>query len=264
MMSLGLSFGLIAAAFATNSNLEQANYQAEEALRPFQNQTTIAQLIFDTLEMDTERANEVALHALYRKTGPQNLFEVKVDNLSYHYDAGSPKTTFKGSLSTDFTKLIPQDQINSIIPMAAEMVEELVKDFAEEYEDAISVKGEVTSTTKDEDGNYTGLTALFSMKIDLNKLPGSTSSEEVMFTEAMVAVSLNIKTGLNLDAFLISNPQYKSFNQEQEGLKEALEKLLAGDEEAIDSINDLVMRIDDLASGVVNSLNLWSHFNVKK
>lgn len=264
-ISLGLSFSLIAATFAANDSLEQLNSQVAELLSPFQDQTTIAQLTFDALELDAERTNKLALHGLYRKVGSQNLFEIKLDNLSYNYEIKAPKTTFKGSLSTDFTQILPQAQINSLVPMAAEMVEDLAKDFAREYEDAISVKGEVTSTTKDEEGNYTGLTALFSMKIDLNKLPEYKSIEEVMVTESVVSISLNTKTGLTLDAFLISNPQYMGFNEDEIGLKEMLEQLLAGNEEALSAIADLATRIDELATEILSgNLNLLTHFNFKK
>lgn len=264
-MSVGLSFSLIAAAFAHNDSLEQLNSQVAELLSPFQNQTTIAQLVFDKLELSAERTNNLALHALYRQVGQQNIFELKLDNLSYNYENELPKTTFKGSLSTDLTQIISQDQINDLVPGAAELIEQIVSDFVREYEDAVSVKGDVTSITQDAEGNYIGLTALFSMKIDLNKLPEYKSIEEVMITDAMVSMSLNVKTGFSLDAVLISNPKYLGFNQDERGLKEMLEQLLAGNEEALGAIEDLAMRIDELANDVLGKrLNLSTYFKFKK
>ena len=261
VLSLGLSFGLIAGAFAENIDLDQLNSQVQEVLAPFQNQTTMAQLAFDTVEINTERTEKVAIHALYRKVGPQNTFELKVDNLSYDYgDGSSPITILKGSIGLDVTKMIPQEDLNHFIPMAAQFVEGIAKDYSREYKDAVSVKGVVTSTPKDNDGNFTGLTALFSMKIDLSKLPEDKKSEEVMATDIVLALNLNLHEGLSIDAFMVSNPNYLRFNEDQDGLKETLNKLLANDEEVNTSLRGLVVSLDDMASKIVTTLNLWKNF----
>ncbi|WP_454780972.1 hypothetical protein [Legionella sp. WA2022007384] len=67
-----------------------------------------------------------------------------------------------------------------------EFLRELVKSYTQEYGDAIFIKGVVTSTTKDSDGNYIGLTALISAKIDLDKLPEDLSRESVIISDANV------------------------------------------------------------------------------
>lgn len=258
-MSLGLSCSLITTGFANNS-LEQLNTQIAELLSPFQTQSTSAELIFDSIELDAEHANKLALHALYRQQSPQNIFELKLDNLSYSNENEQPKTSVKSSISTDISQILPQEQINELISGAALLLEQLVNDYVGEYKDAASVKGDVTAINQDAAGNYTGLTALFSLKIDLNKLPENIEIDEVMITDAMVSLGLNVKTGITLDAVLISNPNYKGFTQDERGLKEMLEQILAADKEAMDAIFDLAERIDELATDVLGSrFNLLSY-----
>ncbi|KTD00866.1 hypothetical protein OQJ19_14685 [Fluoribacter gormanii] len=252
LCSLGLSFGLISGAFAVDNTLDLLNLEIANILSPFQNQATVAKLKFDAVEIDKERASKVALNSLYNKVGSKNNFEVKVDNLSYDYGNGtSPTTVLKGSVGLDLTKFLTPQESNQIIPSAIEFLQELVKSYTEEYGDAIFIKGVVTSTTKDADGNYTGLTALISTKIDLDKLPEDLSRESVMITDAFVSVTLNLKSGFALDAFVVSNPEYWGFQENQIGLKEILEHLLARDEEAIEMINTLFINLDFMASNIV-------------
>lgn len=261
-LSLGLGLTLASGVFAANNTLEQLNSQVVSILAPFQNQSTVAKLNFEAIETDEQRALQVAGNALYSKVGSQNTFTVKVDNLSYNYGDGSaPMTIFKGALGIDFTKLLPQDQINQMIPYAAEMIEELAKEYSEEeYGDAVSVRSVITSTTKDVEGNFTSLTALISVKIDLSKLPEETSSEDIIATDAVFSLTINLKTGVMIDAYVVSNPEYIGFKEGQEGLKETLDKLLARDEEAMAEIEDFASRLDELASELVEMSNEINRF----
>ena len=260
VLALGLGLTLNTGLFAADDVIDQLNSQVVSVLVPFQNETTAAQLNFDSVETNTERAVKVALNGLFSKIGSQNKLEVKIDNLSYDYgDGKSPTTIIKGSLGVDITKILPQDQLNFIIPEAARMVEELAKEYSEEYGDAVSVKSIVTSTKKDSAGNYTSLTALISTKIDLSKLPEDMESEDVFATDAVFSISLDLKTGATIDAFVVSNPDYLGFKEGQEGLKETLDKLLAQDEETLDRIAAIARWLGETASAIVemdNSLKI--------
>ena len=127
------------------------------------------------------------------------------------------------------------------------MVEQFVESSTEKYSDAVSVKGVLTSTTKNDNGNYTALTALISIKLDLKKLPEDVDAEEIMATDVGVSLSIDLEKGVTIDAFVDSNPGYKGFKKGQMGLKEGLEALLAGDEKTLSVIRRLLGELDEIA-----------------
>jgi len=257
VVALGLSLGLAAGVQAADSAVDQLNEQIQSVLVPFQTQTTTANLTFGTIKTDENHALDMSLNGLYRKTGPNNLFEFKIDNLSYAYGDGTqPITIAKGSISTNFTKIIPQNDLNKIIPYAAEIVEGLAAGYTSYYGDAASVKGVVTSTAKDTEGNYTALTGIISAKIDLNKLPQHISSEDVIVTDAVIYLTINLKTGITYDSYIVSNPDYESFQEDQEGLKETLDKFLAGDPDEIAGFVGLFSQLDNLANDILEDSEL--------
>lgn len=252
--SLGLIFGLMTSVYA--SDLDVLNSEITNILAPYQNQTTAANLQFDELEIDSVHTTKIKLHGAYSKTGSQNRLDIKIDNLSYDYNNGNaPTTIIKGSIGLDFTKFLPAEQINLMIPKAIEFLDDAVKRFSTELGDAIVIKGVVTSTSKDDEGNYTGLTALISLKIDLNQLPDEYDRHNVLLTEGIYSVSLNVKTGLTLDSFIVSNPEYWRFQDNIQGLKEMLGALLTGDEQGKDFIAGFFDAFELLASEIVERNN---------
>ncbi|ARM32162.1 hypothetical protein B0B39_00825 [Legionella longbeachae] len=254
--SIGLSFCLVSSVFASDNALDLLNSEITNILAPFQNQDTVARLKFDAVELNSERAEKIALNGLYKKTGSKNSFEVKVDNLSYDYGDGKyPTTVFKGSLGLDLTKFLTREESNKIIPDAIEVLQETVREYTEEYGDAIFIKGVLTSTTKDDDNNYTGLTALLSAKIDLDKLPEDLSRSEVIATDVLISITLNLKTGFSIDGFVVSNPEYSGFQKDEMGLKEVLEHFLARDKETQDFIEGIFTFLDYAASDIVEMDN---------
>lgn len=257
VLALGLGVTLASASFAADRTIEKLNSRVTSVLAPLQDESTVAKLTFDAVETNSEHADKVALHALFSKIGSHNKLKVTIDNLSYDYkDGNSPITILKGSFGIDFTKLLPQDQINQLIPNAAQLVEDFANDYASTvYGDAMSVKSVVTSTTKDNDGNYTGLSAMISIKIDLGKLPEGMESKNINFTDAALSLELNLKTGIKVDAFVVSNPEYIGFAREQVGLKEMLDKLLARDEETMAKLGNMANMMDFLAQDLVEMQN---------
>lgn len=249
---LGLSFGFISVVFANDDTVKLLNSEIASIFAPFQNPQTAAVLSFDTIETNSEHVVKVALNGLYSKIGSNNTFKIKVDNLSYDYgDGKTPTTVFKGALGLDFTKFLSQEESNAMIPNAIEYLQEVVNFYAEEYGDAVFIKGVVTSTTKDADGNYTGLTALLSTKIDFTKLPVGISPEEIMVSEAVFSITLDLTTGVAVDTFVVSNPEYFGFQAGNMGLKELLDNLLARGEEAKALISSLIVLLDDVATELV-------------
>jgi hypothetical protein len=270
VLSLGLGLALVTGSVSADSVLDQLNTRIAEVLSPYQNQTTAAQLTFNAVETNETRAVKVALNGLYRKAGSQNTLELKIDNVSYEYaENKDPITIIKGALGIDFTKILPQEQINLIIPMASELLEEFAQNYTEEYGDAASVRSVITSTNKDADGNYTGLSALVSAKFDLSKLPEETNKESIRFTDIVMSLTININTGVMIDAYMVSNPDYFGFNENEIGLKEILDSLLSGDEEALGEIESFVQGLDNAASSIVEMTSelkrrILSQLHIKK
>jgi hypothetical protein len=270
VLSLGLGLALVTGSVSADSVLDRLNTRIAEVLSPYQNQTTAAQLTFNAVETNETRAVKVALNGLYRKAGSQNTLELKIDNVSYEYaENKDPITIIKGALGIDFTKILPQEQINLIIPMASELLEEFAQNYTEEYGDAASVRSVITSTNKDADGNYTGLSALVSAKFDLSKLPEETNKESIRFTDIVMSLTININTGVMIDAYMVSNPDYFGFNENEIGLKEILDGLLSGDEEALGEIESFVQGLDNAASSIVEMTSelkrrILSQLHIKK
>lgn len=259
LCTLSLSFCFVTNIYGSN-HLDLLNTEIETILVPIQNELTVAKLKFDTVEIDKDRASKVALNGLYHKMGSKNFFELKVDNLSYDYgDGTSPTTVIKGSIGLDLTTFLTREESNVFIPGFIELVGDIVNNYTIEYGDAVFVKGVITSTTKDDEGNYSGVTALIATKIDLDKLPENLSRDSVMAIEAVFSVTLNLKTGIGLDAFVVSNPEYSGFQENQMGLKEMLELLLERDEDAKSFIISTFMVLDTIASEVVeiDNASFW-------
>ncbi len=256
MLAIGLCFSIITSAYANDNSLDQLNLEVKKILAQFENNLTEAKLTFSNIEVDKERANSVALNAYYKKIGSQNIFELKLDNLSYNYgDGTAPTTIIKAGIGFDLTKVLSQSELNQLIPNASEFIENIAKEYTDLYGDAASVKSVVTSTSKDDEDNYIGMTALISGKIDLDKLPEYIERNSVFATEAGVSLSFNLKQGISIEAFIVSNPEYMGFDEDQEGLKELLDKLLAQDEEGLEFINDLATQLDGIASELVEYSN---------
>lgn len=253
ILAVGFCLSFISGVYANDGALEALNLEIQNILAPYQNATTVAKLAFTALETDSVRATQMGLNAYYRKTGLKNTFEFKLDNLSYSYGTGkTPTTIFKSSIGFDLTKVLGQEELNQFIPNAAEFIESIAADYSAEYGDAASVKSVVTSTSKDDADNYVGLTALISGRIDLDKLPEYMDKSDVFATDAAVSLSFNLKTGFSIEAFIIHNPEFRGFDQDQEGLKEFLDMLLAQDEEGLYLIHEIVSRIDAMADELVN------------
>lgn len=255
ILGLGLSFN--AGAVPTDNILEQLNAEIVNVLAPLQNHLTTAQLVFNSVETDEQHALNLALNSSYHKIGKYNTFEFKIDNLNYSYGDGSkPTTTFKGSIGINLTKLLSQDQINDIVPNAAEMLKTIVEDYYPSYYgDAASVNGIVTSTTRDANGNYDSLTGIVSARVDLAKLEDKDMIDSVMATEAVIYATINVKTGLTLNGYVVSNPLYSRFQDNEQGLKEVLDKLLAQDNEVLEEIGLFLSEVDMIAEQLVNIRN---------
>ena len=251
-LSLGLGLAVATAAFASTGTVAELNTEIARLLQPFQNEKTVANLIFRDIRTDEVRTLALALNGIYRKAGSQNNLEIRLDDVSYDYGNGAaPITKLHAGIGIDLTKVMPQEQINDLIPSVEQMVQSLAKDATREYGDAVTVTAEVTDKKQDDAGNYVSIKAKLGAVIDLAKLPEGKPSEDVLFTSASAELAISVKDGIDVKLVIVSNPAYKGFRRDQKGLKETLEQLLARDPKQLAEIQHLFKNIDGFAAKFV-------------
>lgn len=249
---------LLAAGVAVASTLAVTELNAEVAklLAPFQNANTTASVVFSKLETNAERALSGGVAVLFKKVGTQNTLEIAIPELSYDFGNGTaPTTKLNGAIKLDLTKVIPQDQLNEMIPSAEETILGLAQGFAEEYGEAATVEAKVTEKNQDANGNYVSLKGTLSFNLDLAKLPATVKAEDVPVLSGTVLIGLDVNTGAVISAVVVSNPSYKRFQKDNTGLKEVVDRLLAKDPELLRQIGDALQSIDEFADSFVNGSN---------
>lgn len=252
--TLAMLTAVSALAVSPPNSVTQLNQEIKKILSPFQNEKTVANLFFSDIQTNQERALAVKLNGLYKKTGEANKLVVNVDNVSYAYgDGKNPTTNIKGSIGIDLTKIIPQKDLNEMIPSIEDFIKETSKSFTEKYGEAATVDAKVLKKKKNTAGDYTFISLKVSLKLDFAKLPADVKLEDVEIKSAVITAAIDFKKGVTLEAQAISNPDYKGFRSDQKGLKETLDALLSRDAEQLKDIEDLFKSLDEMAGGIVNT-----------
>jgi hypothetical protein len=240
----------------TVSPLKQLNQEISALLAPFQNATTQASVVFKKIKTDDVRALKLKMSGDYKMTGTANTLEVKLADLSYKYgDGTAPRTHAKAFLGFDLTKVLPQDELNQLIPQLQDLLQQSVAEYTQAYGTASKITLNITDEQKDAQGNYVSLKAVIKFSVDLDQLPASTPKNTVMISDAQLKLALDLKKGLVVDAVIISNPAYSDFQTDQTGLKEYLDKLLAQDKDTLQQFAGIVQELNSLATEVVNLNN---------
>lgn len=245
-------FGATGAVAAFDS-IDELNAELTKVLAPYQNPTTTALLSFGKIELSSERALSVALSAYYEKLGSQNTLEIHVPYAGYDYADGKPVSRLTGSVKLDLTKLLPQDQLNELIPNVESFIADLASQLSSEYGEAVSVTTEITDRQQDKDGNFTAVKGSIRFAIDLSKLPETMPASEVPVIGGEAIVAVEVTKGFSIDLNVNSNTAYKGFDSNQTGLKEYLEALLARSPELFARIADFVKQLDEGAKGIVET-----------
>ena len=252
LLVLGLSLGLNS--FAADSAANDLNLEFEKILAPLQNQLTAAWVKFAAIETDATRALKLDVAAYYFKMGALTNIEFKLDRLSYEYGNGlTPTTKLKASVATDFAKLFSQETVNQMVPGTEQIVTGFAKDFTRQYGNAVTVDVKVTDKVQDKNGNFTAIKATFVGSVDLAKLPQNVKAEDVIFTSVKLALVVNVHSGLTIYGQVISNPQYRGFKRDGEGLKEYLEKLRTRDERTLKSFAEAAKSFDRSMTDLANN-----------
>lgn len=232
------------------ASLKELNAEIKSALSGFQNSRTQASLVIKEARTNSKQALGLAVKALYKKAGSRSEFTVQLDNLSYQYGS-RPTTKGNGTIKIDLTKLMPQEELNQMIPGLQTMVEGLASTFAAKYGQAGNLIARVSDLQQDDQGNYTALKASVTFQLDYAKLPASVQKEDVMFDSGRFAFTLNVKQGVTFNFEMVSNSSYKGFRAEEKGLKEYIEALLNRDARTLEEIQKMFRQLDEGAAGIV-------------
>ena len=246
MLCVGLVLSLSMSSYANKIDVNGINQNIAAVLAPFQNDTTNASLTFNDIDMRDYLTNSVSLSAHLFKKSSNNQFTFNLQNLRYDYNDGkTPITTVAATISTDFTKIMPQEEISGAISNFSLIFEKLAKEqLGDKLGNALILNSVITSTEKKSPEEYTGLTAIVSAKIDLSKLPQNISSSDVPFINAVFSISLEAKTGIQLNGYVVANPEYIKFKQNEVGLKEILENIANNNQQHLNELFNWASVID--------------------
>lgn len=242
----------------TNANKidDELNKSVRELLLPYQNDMTEAKLNFQNTKLNKQRLQSLSVDGSFLKRGKSSEFGISLDKAQYTYaEDTNAMTTIVGSLTIDLTKLIPQEQINQMLPMAEQFLQIYTAEITKDCGDACTFEGAVTSAKQDDSGNYTNITAIVKSKIDLDKLPTNMSKQDFVFTELNVSVKVDFKKGLSFDAYLVSNKEHGSFAQDNKGLKEYIEGLIHGNRDTLAELNNSVQNLNTQAGEIVDKMD---------
>lgn len=232
--------------------LTDLNAEVVNLLTPFQNDQTKAELVFDDIQTNATNALALRLHASFDKIGSVNTLNLKVDELSYDYAGGiAPTTVIRGSIGLDFTKMFAPEEINELTNDLEATLKEYAGGYIEEYGSAVTIKALIDQRTTDTAGNTVSMSGVMSFAIDLGKLPANKKVEDVMLSSGQMTFKADFKTGASLDVRMTSNPAYHGFREDESGLKDILDRLLARDPDLMSQLSDLVGMIDGYAGNVV-------------
>jgi len=257
MIALGataLSLTAVAAAPRLNDSLPQLNAIAAEILAPFQTDKSKASLKFVSLTADDSLLRSIKLNAFYQRTGKAQTMTVTLKELSHEFAGGRPVSKLSGDAAFDLTKLFQQEQINSLVEGAEEMVKDLAKNYTKDYGDSVTIDARMVEKLKNSAGNYVSFKAKVSAKVDLSKLPQGKKSEDMAIVEAKLDVSVVLNKGIALTAEVQHNPAFHGFLPgDKANFKVALEKLLTRDESAKNEILKILKQVDGMAASVVDA-----------
>ncbi len=251
--AIATSVALAATPLKLGDELAQLNQAIVSLLTPFQNDTTKGELSFSKLRTGRHHTLKVALKGLYAKLGTRTSLTITADEVSYRYGSGRhPTTTIRGSAAIDLTKIMGIADLNELLANIESIIPQYAQDLTSDFGDAVTVSAKVTDKVFDQDGNYVSLKGSLNMKFDLSKLPADKKLEDVMIKAINAEISLNVETGVVLNMSIVSNPKYKGFNADEQGLKELLDKLLKQDPEQLKMIEDTFRQMDDIVGGILN------------
>lgn len=248
-----LALTLVAATVYAGTNLAGLNQEIAKLLAAYQTKTTEAEILFREIETDQVQTLKFDVRGFYKKVGTTNTFQIELDPIKYNYGNGqSPSFNLSGRVGLDLSKLIPQEDVNQLVPDIENTIVQLAADLAKQYGSAVTVEAKVTEKIQDASGNYTGIKGFLTANFDLNQLPVEISITDVPVKFVRVDIDLALKQGAGLKIQGLMNPAYKGFQQDQAGLKDYLDRLLKKDPKLLNQLQGYIRQLDGMAEDLVN------------
>ncbi|WP_413290402.1 hypothetical protein [Bdellovibrio sp. HCB337] len=244
-----LSSVAIAAGLITK---EEVNKKIGAIAAPFNNENTTLKLEFTDLNVDSVRALDFGVSALVSKKGTSNELVMKLENAAYHYgDGKTPTVTGDLSVQLDLVKALGQEVLNGAAKDFETLLQEISQEYTQKYGNAATVNGKVEDVQTDAAGNIESAKLRIEAVVDFSKLPADLSANDVEFQSLQVALTAS-KTGFKGSLKVVVNPLNKSFQTDQPGLKELIEKILSEDAETYQGISDAIQVLNSVADSIVN------------
>lgn len=231
---------------------EEVNKKVAAIAAPFNNDKTSIELAFTDLNINERRTLDFGVAANIRKIGEKNELILKADDIAYHFGNGwNPTVTGRLSVKLDLVKALGQTALNEYAADLERMVQDFAASYTQQYGEAITVRAKVEELKKDAQGNVESAKIRLAAAINFNKLPAGMNAEDVEFKNFAARLSIT-RTGLGGGIRVTLNPLNKSFNPEEPGLKEWIEKLLNDDQQTYEQIGEMVALLNNLGDALVN------------
>jgi hypothetical protein len=239
-------------AVAAVFTVQEVNQKVSVLTAPFNTADTAMSLEFTSLAVDEVRATDFGVKAFYRKTTPDNEVVVDLKSAQYTYgDGKNPTANLDLGLKFDVVKALGQEVINEMAKEIDKMAIELASEHAAEYGPAAKIDAKVIENQVDANGDVESIKMTLSASLDLAQLPASKPLNEEEFKSVELSISA-ARTGFEIKASVVMNPDYRRFNTGDDGLKEYVEKLLADDTDTYQELSQFLAILDSAANWLLS------------
>lgn len=245
--------GLGVASAATVLSMPEINLKVTELLKPFNTPATQMQFEFTSLAVDEVRALNFGVRGLLYKIGAENEAKLDLKTASYAYGDGTkPTVDLDAELKFDLVKFMGQEQLNEFADAIDTIIGEAAQDFVADYGTAATVSATTVDKVVDAQGNIQLLKMKLSANVDLGQLPATVKLEDVFFQSVEMEVTASL-TGVSIAGNVGFNPKFYTFDQDNTGLKEYIEALMADDQAIFDDLSRYLAMADGFASYLVDT-----------
>lgn len=232
---------------ATILSLGEVNQKVSALTAPFNNKTTSMNLAFTALTIDATRTLNFGVTGLVSKKGPADTVALNIKKAEYAYGDGTkPTLDVELDLDVDLVRAFGQKMLNDISADLHSIVEDVAKDYTEDYGPAVTVTATEDAKQLDTAGNVESMKLSIAAVIDPTKLPAAKPIEKVEFQTINVELQAT-RTKITMKMNVVANPKFERFQQNGEGLKEFVEKLLTDDAKTYQELHDGLTTFDSIA-----------------
>ncbi len=226
----------IAAFSAFAMDLASVNEKIANLLKPYNNESSMADVKFLALESNDTRVTHLSAAG---QVWMKNQFEASLSmpEFSYTYptEESTPELKIKLDLKAQLVAIFGADYLDQMAVEAEDLVKSTAEDFVSDYGPAAIVDAKVTDLTKDADGHVSSLKLHIDLKIDMSKLPESKPVEKVEVQDLRIDLTVD-QTSATLEGKVHPNKKYFLYQRDQKGLKEIVDGLLNDNKETYDDV----------------------------